>query len=63
MLIVDGNDLPIGFHLDSASPAAVKLAPQTLHRVRVKSRNGQFNPRPCVLPLRLALVSRFVCWG
>ena len=40
MLVVDGNGIPIGFHLDSASSAEVKLADQTLATVRVKSRKG-----------------------
>jgi uncharacterized protein YfaP (DUF2135 family) len=43
MLVTDGNGVPIGFHLDSASPAEVKLAEQTLQTVRVKSSNGQDN--------------------
>jgi transposase len=46
MLVTDGNGVPIGFHLDSASPAEVKLAEQTLQTVRVKSRNGQSKTRP-----------------
>jgi transposase len=46
MLVVDGNGVPIGFHLDSAAPAEVKLAEQTLQSVRVRSRNGQLKTRP-----------------
>lgn len=45
MLVADGNGIPIGFHLDSASPAEVKLAEMTLQTVRVKSRKGQFKTR------------------
>lgn len=46
MLVADGNGLALGFHLDSASPAEVKLAEQTLQPVRVKSRKGQLKTRP-----------------
>ena len=46
MLVADGNGIPIGFHLDSASPAEVKLAASTLQTVRVRSRNGQVKTRP-----------------
>ena len=46
MLVADGNGLPIGFHLESASPAEVKLAEQTLQTVRVRSREGQIKTRP-----------------
>lgn len=33
MLVVDGNGLPLGFHLDSAGRAEVRLAQQTLEGV------------------------------
>jgi hypothetical protein len=46
MLVTDGNGLPIGFHLDSASPAEVKLTELTLQSVRVQSRKGQIKRRP-----------------
>lgn len=46
MLVADGNGIPIGFRLDSASPAEVKLATPTLQTVRVRSRNGQVKTRP-----------------
>lgn len=46
MLVADGNGLPIGLHLDSANPAEVKLAEQTLQTVRVRSRKGQIKTRP-----------------
>jgi transposase len=49
MLVADGNGVPIGFHLDSASPSEVKLADQTLQSVQVKSRNGQCKTRPGLL--------------
>lgn len=35
MLAVDGNGLPLGFHLDSANVAEVKLAEQTLDTIQV----------------------------
>lgn len=34
MLVVDGNGLPLGFHLDSAKVAEIKLAEQTLDTAR-----------------------------
>ena len=49
MLVVDGNGIPIGFHLDSAAPAEVKLADRTLQTVCVRSRRGQFKTRPLLL--------------
>ena len=49
MLVVDGNGVPIGFHLDSASPAEVKLAERALQSVRVRSSKGQLKTRPRVL--------------
>lgn len=58
MLVVDGNGLPIGFHVDSASPAEVKLADQTLQSVRVKSRKGQLKTRPHQLAADRAYDSR-----
>ncbi len=58
MLVVDGNGVPIGFHLDSANPAEVKLAEQTLHSVRVKSRHRQLKTRPCLLVADRAYDSR-----
>ena len=40
MLVVDGNGLPIGFLLASASPHEVKLAVPTLQTVSVPRRRG-----------------------
>ena len=40
MLVTDGNGLPIGFLLASASPHEVKLAVTTLGTVRVPRRGG-----------------------
>lgn len=36
MAIVDGNGLPVGFTVASASPSEVKLARQTLHSIPLK---------------------------
>ena len=46
MLVTDAHGTPIGFLLDSASPAEVRLAPGVLATVRVKSRKGQSKTRP-----------------
>jgi hypothetical protein len=35
MLFTDGNGLPLGFHLDSANTAEIKLAEQTFNTIRV----------------------------
>lgn len=58
MLVVDGNGTPIGFHLDSASPAEVKLGDRTLQSVRVPSRTGQLKTRPRQLTADRAYDSR-----
>ena len=44
MVLVDGQGTPLGVHLDSASPAEVKLAEVTLQTVRVGSL-GPGRPR------------------
>jgi transposase len=36
MVLVDGQGIPVGAHLDSASPAEVKLVEKTLDAVRVR---------------------------
>lgn len=46
MLVVDGNKLPLGFHLDSANKAEVKLAEQTLDTIRVVRPQGRPKQRP-----------------
>jgi len=46
MLVVDGNGLPFGFHLDSANKAEVKLAEQTLDTIRVARPRGRPKQRP-----------------
>ena len=46
MLVVDGNGLPLGFHLESANRAEVKLAEQTLDTIRVVRPRGRPKRRP-----------------
>jgi transposase len=46
MLVVDGNGLPLGFHLDGASRAEVRLAEQTLDTIRVARPRGRPKRRP-----------------
>lgn len=58
MLVTDTQGTPIGFLLESASPAEVKLAPATLATVRVKSRQGQLRTRPRQLVADRAYDSR-----
>jgi hypothetical protein len=48
MLAVDGNGLPLGFHLDSANVAEVKLAEQTLDTIQVVRLRG--SPKPSEAP-------------
>ena len=46
MLVVDGNGLPVGFHLDRATTAEVKLAECTLDTIRVTRPRGRPRQRP-----------------
>jgi transposase len=46
MLVVDGNGLPLGFHLDGANRAEVRLAQQTLDTIRVARPRGRAKVRP-----------------
>lgn len=46
MLVVDGNGLPLGFHLDSANKAEVNVAEQTLDTIRVARPRGRPKCRP-----------------
>jgi hypothetical protein len=46
MLVVDGDGLPLGSHLDSANKAAVTLAVQTLDAIRVARPRGRPKHRP-----------------
>jgi transposase len=46
MLVVDGNGLPLGFSLDGANRAEVRLAERTLDTVRVARPRGRPKQRP-----------------
>ena len=48
MVVVDGQGVPLGNHLDSASPAEVTLAEKTLATIRVPhgSRPGRPRQKP-----------------
>lgn len=46
MMVVDGNGLPLGFHLDGANRAEVRLAEQTLDTIRVARPRGRPKQRP-----------------
>ena len=45
MVVVDGAGVPLGNHLDSASPAEVQLAEKTLATIRVPRRSRPGRPR------------------
>jgi transposase len=45
MVVVDGTGLPLGKHLDAASPAEVKLAEKTLATIRVGHGSKPERPR------------------
>ncbi len=49
MLVVDGNGLPLGFHLDSTTTAEVRLAEQTLDTIKVPRPRGRPRQRPARL--------------
>jgi hypothetical protein len=46
MLVVEGNGLPLGFHLDSATTAEVKRAEQTLDTISVSRPRARPRRRP-----------------
>jgi len=46
MLVVEGHGLPLGFYLDSASRAEVRLAQQTLDSIKVARLRGRPKQRP-----------------
>ncbi|HEV2753097.1 MAG TPA: IS5 family transposase [Solirubrobacteraceae bacterium] len=46
MLVVDGQGVPLGLHLDSAQRVEVALAEQTLDAVRVPRQRGRPKQRP-----------------
>jgi transposase len=49
MLVIDGNGLPLGFHLDSANAAEVNLAEGTLDTIAVSRPRGRPKRRPAKL--------------
>ena len=53
MVLVDGKGTPLGVHVDSASPAEVKLLQETLQKVSV-GRSGKPG-RPRKKPVRLVM--------
>jgi hypothetical protein len=54
MLVVDGHGLPLGFHLDSANVAEVKLAEQTLDTISVSRPRGRPKRRRLFKPNMIA---------
>src|SRR5215831_14040458 len=46
MLVVEGHGLPLGFHLDSAQVAEVRLAEATLDTIAVARPRGRPRQRP-----------------
>ena len=46
MLVVDGNGIPLALSISRAGRAEVKLARETLERVRVPRRRGRPKKRP-----------------
>jgi transposase len=49
MLVVDDRGTPIGFHLESAQRAEIRLADHTLRSIRVPRRRGRPRTRPATL--------------
>jgi transposase len=45
MVVVDGQGIPLGSHIDSASPAEVTLVEKTLEQIKV-GRRGRPKTRP-----------------
>ncbi len=46
MVVVDGNGLPIGLHVDSAQPHEITLAAPTMQTISVPRRRGRPRTRP-----------------
>jgi transposase len=46
MLVIDGNGLTLGFYLDSAATAEIRLAEATLDTIRVSRPRGRPRGRP-----------------
>jgi transposase len=57
MVVVDGQGIPLGNHLDSASPAEVALLETTLEKIAVPRRRG----RPRKKPLRIIADKGYDC--
>ena len=49
MLVVDGNGVPLGLHVDSARPNELKLVEATLQSIRVPQPRGRPRQRPRAL--------------
>jgi transposase len=49
MVVVDGQGVPLACHLDSASPAEVKLLEPTLDEVKVQPTEEEAAPQPARL--------------
>jgi transposase len=49
MVVVEGNGLPIGLHVDSAQPHELTLAERTLQTISVPRRRGRPRTRPQAL--------------
>jgi len=49
MIVVDGNGVPIGLHMDSAQPHERTLAEPTVQSIRVLRRRGRPTTRPKAL--------------
>jgi transposase len=63
MLVTEGNGIPIGLLIESATPHEVKLAEATLATVRVAQRRGRPRTRPRELVADKAYDSRkFRSW-
>lgn len=58
MVVVDGNGVPLGLHVDSAQPHEITLAQQTLDSIRVPRRRGRPKSRPKELVADRAYDSR-----
>src|SRR5260221_2847390 len=61
MLVIDGNGLPFGFHLDSANTAEVRLAEATLDTIAVPRPRGHPRRRPDKLVADRAYDSSAFC--
>jgi hypothetical protein len=58
MLVVDGNGVPLGFHLECANRAEVQQAQQTLDTIKVARPHGRPKQRPVKLVADRGYASR-----